>query len=207
MSAVDVHVLVSPDWPRALLERALASLDGAPVAVHLTDYRGHLGEARARGYRQGHAPYVMFLDADDELIPAGLPAAIAALESDPALCGVYGAEERVHQDGRRTLHSDPRWCPIAQLVRTSAQHNACLMRRAAVLPYLAETARLPVRSNRLLRGLMIQSGPWRAIPDPLYRWHLREGTLRSIPRPDIDRAITQRLTPILATAKRRQGQA
>lgn len=205
LNPVDLFILRSDDWPADLFARALASTEGQPVNVHVVPYRGgQNGRDRAHGYRQGSAPYVAFLDADDELIPGGLAALLAALESDPSLCGAYGIEERMHPDGRVTCHRDQQWSPVAQLTRAGALHNATLKRRAAVLPYLDESSGYGMRSDRLLRGLMVQYGPWRAVPVPVYRWHLREGTLRSVPQPHIDRAVTQRLAPILMSAAKRR---
>lgn len=165
-------------------------------------YTGNNGADRAHGYRQGTAHYVTFLDADDELIPGGLATLLDALESDSRLCGAYGGEEQRHPDGQGTRHQDRVWSPIAQLTGASAMHNGSLKRRSAVLPCLDESARLSLRSDRLLRGLMTQHGPWQSVPVPVYRWYLREGTLRSIPTPHVDRAVAQRLAPILMSASR-----
>ena len=200
---IDLHIPVSDDWPRDLFDRALASTEGEPVNVHIVPHHGHDGKARATGYRQGSAPYVAFLDADDELIPGGLAALSAILDANPSLCGAYGAEEQIHPDGRAATHFDYAWSPVRQLCRATAQHNAILMRRAAVLPYLNETAQLPIRSNRLLRGLITQHGRWQACQTPSYRWHLRDGSLRTQPAPGIDAAITRRLTPILMAAHKK----
>lgn len=202
MNPIDLHILRSDDWPADLFARALASTEGQPVNVHVVPYTGTLGRNRAHGYRQGTAPYVAFLDADDELIPGGLSALLVALESDPTLCGAYGGEERVSPDGAAKIAMDRAWSPVAQLTRGDAMHNAALMRRAAVLPWLDEIAGYGGRSNRLLRGLITHYGPWQAVPVLTYRWYLREGTLRSHPLPQIDRAVTQRLAPILMSASR-----
>ena len=203
MSPIDLHILHSPGWHIDLFERAIASTEGEPVNVHIVPYAGNAGADHAHGYRQGTAPYVTFLDADDELIPGGLAALAAILDANPSLCGAYGAEERIWPDGRTELRSDQKWSPIAQITRTSAMHNAILMRRSAVMPHLAETAKLPVRSNRLLRGLIVQHGPWQACQTPSYRWHLRDGSLRTQSAPGIDAAITRRLTPILMAAHKK----
>lgn len=202
---IDLHILHSPGWHPELLDRAIASTEGESVTIHVVPYEGHLGKARANGYRQGVAPYLAFLDADDELIPGGLAALAAILDANPALCGAYGAEERLRPDGRTEQRSDQQWLPIAQLTRASAMDNAILMRRTAVMPHLDEAANLALRSNRLLRGLVTQHGPWQACQVPTYRWRLRDGSLRTQPAPGIDAAITRRLTPILMAAHKRQN--
>lgn len=194
---IDLHILRSEDWPEHLLERALASTEGQPVNVHVAPYTGVLGRDRAHGYLQGSAPYVAFLDADDELLAGGLEALLSALESDRSLCGAYGGEEIIHPDGRVEYRQDARWSPVAQLTRSSAMHNGCVMRRSAIMPHLIEIEGYQGRANRLLRGLIVQSGAWQAVQAPVYRWYLREGTLHTMPLPAMDRAVTRRLAPIL----------
>lgn len=205
MQPIDLHIPVSDDWPRDLLERALASTDGEPVNVHIVPYSGHDGRARAEGYSRGTAPYLAFLDADDELIPGGMATLAAVLDSNPALCGAYGAEEHQHPSGLRTMQADARWSPIAQLTATGHLHAGAIMRREAVSAHLKEIARCPRHANRLLRGLITQHGPWQANQVPSYRWHLRDGSLRTQPAPGIDTAITRRLAPILMAAHKRQN--
>ncbi len=199
---IDLHILRSDDWPPDLFERAMASTEGQPVNVHVAPDTGVLGRDRAHGYRQGIAPYVAFLDADDELIAGGLEALLEALESDRSLCGAYGGEERIHPDGRVEYREDARWNPVAQLTLASAMHNGCVMRRSAIMAHLREIESYRGRANRLLRGLIVQSGAWQAVRTPVYRWHLRDGALHTIPLPAMDRAVTRRLTPILMAARR-----
>lgn len=195
---IDVHLLVSADWPRGLLDRALASAKHPALALHVMPYTGVIGRDRAAGYRRGTAPYVTFLDADDELVPEGVLALAAALEGAPDAPAAYGAERRIRADGGSTIHAEERWCPITQLTGGGGPHNAILMRRDAVMPHVAEIANWPIRSDRLLRGLITQSGSWLPVPSAeTYRWHLRDGTLRTRPAGDIDRAITQRIAPLL----------
>jgi hypothetical protein len=204
MQPIDLHIPVSHDWPRDLLDRAIASTDGEPVNIHVVPYQGHDGQARAHGYSQGRAHYVAFLDADDELIPGGMAALLDLLDTDPSLCGAYGAEEHITPAGR-ALHSDPHWRPLDQLLGRSHLHAGAIMRRTAAAPHLPEISTHPRHANRLLRGLITQHGSWQACQAPTYRWHLRDGSLRTQPVPDIDTAITRRLTPILMAAHKRQN--
>jgi hypothetical protein len=204
MEPVDLHVLVSPDWPAALLDRALASTAGAPCQVWLAPWLGEgEGASRAAAYRLGQAPYVAWLDADDELIPGGMAALVAALEARPDACGAYGGEERVYAGGRLERAMDERWDPIAQLCLASGQHNAVVMRRQAVLPWLGELSAFTPRSNRLLRGLVTASGPWVCVPVLAYRWYRdRPCSLGAAPTPALDRSITRRLAPLLCRLDR-----
>lgn len=177
MARIDLLLLDGAAWRPEAFARALASTAGHPVNVHLVPWLGEYGVSRAAGCHAGTAPYLAFLNADDELIPGGLAALLEVLESDPTLCGAYGGEEQVAVDGSVTVRLDRTWDPLAQLTATNAQHNGCLMRRAAVMPYLAEMATAGIYCNRLLRGLMVQSGPWRAVEVPVYRWFVRPDAL------------------------------
>lgn len=190
---VDLHVLRSPDWPDNLLDRALESARYAPANVHVVPWERHHGRARAAGYLNGRAPYVGFLDADDEIIPEGLERLIDALASNPRACGVYGAEQRIREDGATRVMPCPAYYPGLLLECSGALHNAVLMRRDLVERCLGETAELPLRSNWLLRALLARWGPWQGVDAVAYRWHLRAGTLRLLPAPGIERRIVQAL--------------
>lgn len=190
---VDLHVLRSPDWPDELLDRALESARDAPVNVHLVPWERHHGRARASGYLKGGAPYVGFLDADDEVFPEGLDRLVEALASKPRACGVYGREERIREDGSARIVPAAPYHPSLLLACAGPLHNAILMRRELVERFLGETAELPLRSNWLLRGLVARWGQWQAVDAVAYRWHIRPGSRRLEPAPGIEGRIMQAL--------------
>lgn len=194
MAPIDLLLLDGANWHYDAFMRALASTVGHPVNVHIVPWLGEYGASRAAGCRCGTAPYLAFLNADDELIPGGLTALLEALEADPALCGAYGGEERVAAEGTVTRHMDRVWHPLEQLTATNAQHNGCLMRRRAVMPHLADMTTAGIYCNRLLRGLMVQSGPWRAVEVPVYRWFVRPDALHT----HRDDALFARITRLMA---------
>lgn len=74
---IDVHVCVSERTPKAWVSRCLESVQAAIaraqsciVTLHqVPAVEGHLGQARANGYRQGNAPYVTYVDDDDWIEP------------------------------------------------------------------------------------------------------------------------------------------
>ena len=92
---IDLHILISRDtperWVDHALDMAMRAVTRAPVPVtlHVIDGEpGHIGRARARGYAQGSAPYVTFVDDDDWLDAeafAGL-AEVLALNPPAVLC-------------------------------------------------------------------------------------------------------------------------
>ncbi|MCK7579774.1 MAG: hypothetical protein MZV65_31535 [Chromatiales bacterium] len=207
MPPIDLHILRSRRLAyRSVRARSMASTEGQPVNVHVVPYAGHAGQARAEGYRHGNAPYVAFLDADDELLAGGMDALLNVLEADSTLCGAFGGEERVAENGRVAVYMDRVWSPHRHRVTGApAPHNAILMRREAVTPHLNEIAAYPCRADRLLRALVTQYGPWRAVPVPAYRWYLRAGTLRSRQLPDDQRlALRRRIDSVLRVAERRE---
>ena len=95
MAALDVHVAVLPQTPAEWVARCLSSVEAAasrapfPVHVHVVDgVPGHVGKARERGYACGSAPFVTYVDDDDEVLPEGF--AMLPLERNPA--AVFTAE-------------------------------------------------------------------------------------------------------------------
>lgn len=199
---IDLQLLDGSDWRPADFARALASAAGQPVNVHIVPWLGEYGRSRADGCRAGTAPYLAFLNADDALIPGGLAALLAVLESDASLCGAYGGEERIHDDGTVRTRMERQWNPVAQLTASGAQHNGCLMRRSAVMPHVDEMATAGIYSDRLLHGLMVQSGPWRAAEVMVYRWFVRSDALHTEDDPERGIKVVQRLAPILMARAR-----
>ena len=71
---IDLHILISRDTPERWVDHSLdmamraVTRASVPVTFHVLDGEpGHIGRARARGYAQGSAPYVTFVDDDDWL--------------------------------------------------------------------------------------------------------------------------------------------
>jgi glycosyltransferase involved in cell wall biosynthesis len=96
--------------------------------------------ARNRGMAEGHAPLVLFLDADDRLRPDALERLAAALEHDVTLAAAYGeatvidASGRVAGTGRRPWFTHR---PSGNVVRPLLGRNflyvgAVMARREAV---------------------------------------------------------------------------
>lgn len=92
MTALDLHVLVMDYTPRAWLEQCRASIAEAaaavdfPVHVHyVPGVVGHIGLARQRGYAQGSAPFMTYVDDDDYVLPHAFACLEGAMRSDPAV--------------------------------------------------------------------------------------------------------------------------
>ncbi len=86
---VDVHVLHCYE-PTEWVQGCLDSLHAEPVTVYLRPgIKGKVGLARARAFACGNAPYVAFVDADDEVVDGAFSAALEVLDSRPEVVSTY----------------------------------------------------------------------------------------------------------------------
>ena len=87
------------------------------------------GVARARnnGWRRAETPYVLFLDADDRLVPGALALLRAPLEADPTLGFAYG-RMRFFGDWEGELRFPP-YDPYALLYRHTIGLSALVRRQ------------------------------------------------------------------------------
>jgi glycosyltransferase involved in cell wall biosynthesis/SAM-dependent methyltransferase len=91
-----VEILVvddgSPDHPREVVARYPS------VRYVYQDNRG-LAAARNTGLRESHSPYVVFLDADDRLLPDAVAAGLRCFTAHPECAFVSGGFLRIGLDG------------------------------------------------------------------------------------------------------------
>ena len=161
-----VEVVVVDDGSTDAPEEVVARYPG--VQLVRQDNRG-LSAARNTGLARCTGALVLFLDADDLLVPGGLSAALAAATAHPEAAVVYGAHVRTGPDGRTvtaTVHvpAEPD-AAHAQLLRGNpiGMHASAVFRRTAVVDaggfdehlragedydlYLRLAAEHPVRSH------------------------------------------------------------
>lgn len=105
--AIDFHMLTLDRTPRALVDRAVASVEAAiarsPIPVHfhlLQGVLGHIGEGRAKGYAVGTSPYVVCMDDDDAVEPHAFEVIAPHLTDDRD--AVFPSQWVIMEDGRRT---------------------------------------------------------------------------------------------------------
>lgn len=142
--------------------------------------------ARNAGLRASHGSHVLFLDADDELLPGALAAVCTVFRSDPCVTVVIGARLSCWPDGREKRHAPPRRIDTDPCRRVAAylldktlavSHGAIAARRnlAEDRPYpeaLRGREDIPVWANWLARGCI------RTIDTPLVRIHKSSASLR-----------------------------
>ena len=135
---IDVHLLTLNE-PAEWREACIASLDGAPIQLHvLPGIPGRIGEARAAGYAQGTLPLVSFVDPDDLYEPSAFTQLADALDACPQAVMAYS----------RWQHANS----------ASHVHGLIVMRRSAVEAVLKETTDLNNFADWLLTLLVAKRG-------------------------------------------------
>jgi hypothetical protein len=204
---VDTHVLLMPNTNQTWWADSRKSLDVEPINLHLLDgVPGHVGRARANGFRVGHAPYVSCVDPDDLVIPGAFQACIDALEKNPQACGAYTDEELIDKDGEplgEGLWSGRPWNPLLQL-EPKYLHHIFVMRREFVLPHLNELeSKWPHLAEFVLKGLLCAHGPWLHVNRTGYRWRVHDqGSHKAYPIMGVY-AARWRIIPTLYQAARK----
>lgn len=138
----DYEVLVindgSTDASHDVLERCATKFAGRPLRI-VHQANAGLSAVRNRGAQLAAGGYLIYLDADDELLPDALEQLRAAPMADrPAM--IVGGHVSVHTSGREKLHAQPSLpvlkedCFLAFLRKQIALSNgAVAMRRDVVL--------------------------------------------------------------------------
>jgi glycosyltransferase involved in cell wall biosynthesis len=185
--ATDVELIVVNDGSTDTTSAVLAEYAVRHPQLRVIE-QANAGAAAARnhGIRQSHGPYILLLDADDELLPDALAKLRAVLEEHPKAGMVLGAQITVYPDGRERLRlptAVPSVSPV-QLAkrylldkRISISHGCSLFRRDLLLQRLYPESLRGGEDVAVFAFLLVRA-PVATTRAPLARIHKHADSLR-----------------------------
>jgi hypothetical protein len=188
---LDIHVLIMPGED---VSRTITNLEQFDfIKVHVIEgVKGNIGQARAVGFSKGNAPFVSYVDPDDDVYAYNLATVINRLSVNKQLSGICTAEfcnNRVVKKSHPYYPKDREVLKAWSAVRFA--HHLNVFRREAVELYYA---RLSTWSNwpemALISAMCLEGHELAFFSTPCYHWKLRENSAhRSIPVPAEVKAI------------------
>jgi hypothetical protein len=182
---IDIHIIPAPG-NEASYARQLERLKHPLVNVQIAEYvTGNMIEARWRGFSIGSAPYVSWVDDDDEIVDLSWLERAVRLLDDQTIAAVY-PRWRGTMNGK-LLHetsglpfSPTRFLQAPALIDP---HHLTIMRRVNVISMLSDVrSRFPVmmkNQERLLTIGQLRYGRLVALKEMAYEWKVREGSART----------------------------
>ncbi|MFJ9039124.1 glycosyltransferase family 2 protein [Streptomyces sp. NPDC102406] len=181
----NIEIIISDDHstdatPR--VARELAAADERITYLRLPENSGGCSAPRNRALDIARAPYLMFLDSDDELPPHAVASLLAAHRERPDIDFAMGAVERVRVDtGRTSL-----WMP--HLVAERRTVDGIESEPGLFFEHLS-TSKMYARAFLDRHGLRFPEGihyedqlfsaqayclakAFTVIPEPVYRWYI-----------------------------------
>lgn len=191
----DCELLVVDDGSTDATPQLLAETGALhpPGFRHIRQDNAGAAAARNAGLRLSRGEYLLFLDADDEMLPGALDAVCAAVQARPHASVLLGGRVTRRADGREKYHpppaalaSDPRERLADYLLRKKIGmgHGSTVVRRELIArrPY-PESLRggedIPVFAHLFVQG------EFGTIAQSLVRVHKHADSLRHF-RPDSD---------------------
>jgi hypothetical protein len=181
---IDVHMIPSPGFERGFAEQ-VERLAHPLIRVQTGEFvLGDMLEARSRAYALGSAPYVSWVDPDDEVLDTSwIAGAVELMEADPTVAVVY-PRWIATRDGkivsRIPIHV---WDP-ANFNRGSKPvgHTFSIMRRANVAQTFADlkrrTSSFQNRVDILLVHSQMRYGRCVSESTVAYNWKLQPSSGR-----------------------------
>ncbi len=136
-----------------------------------------LARTRNLGIREAAGRYVSFLDADDLLEPTFLDRTVSVLEADPSIafasCWLAGF-------GESSFLWTPTSCDFPHLLAEDTVCTAALTRKDALVAVGGFDADMPVSGYEdwdLAIGIVERGLPGRIVPEVLFRYRIRPGSM------------------------------
>lgn len=188
----DCELLVVDDGSTDATPQLLAEAEALhrPGFRHLRQDNAGAAAARNAGLRLSRGDYLLFLDADDELLPGALDAVCAAVQAQPRASVFLGGRVTRRADGREKYHPPPaalapdlceRLADYLLRKKIGMGHGSTIVRRELIArrPY-PESLRggedIPVFAH------LFAQGEFGTIAQPLVRIHKHADSLRHLAR-------------------------
>lgn len=169
---LDIHMLqlrATEPW----YQQARASLDAQAANFYIVPGSPlGPGPARAGAFRLGNAPYVAWVDDDDELAPSAAEVAVAYLDAHPEVVAIYSNIDHYSEDWRFIRRTDRlEWSAWRMIHKITETLHWGVWRRAVIAPYVAALATEHRWADwYYLNCMAALHGPLARLPEPLYRW-------------------------------------
>ncbi len=171
----------SSDETPAVLEQYRMRFPNGLVSVR--QLNAGVSAARNRGIDLACGEFVLFLDADDRLLPGGLELLMAASRRQPDADLIIGG--RQVDTGRRIKHRYNHQLPRDRAARFMASLenridicNGCFMVRRAVLENIRYPEKMHNMEDPVFRGLLFANLDASCFPDPVMVCFRHPGSLR-----------------------------
>lgn len=154
----------------------------APEALYLRRQRGGPAAARNAGIEASRAPFIAFLDADDEWLPDKIERQLAAMHRWPNVLLVAGPTLRRYSDGRTVAPPTPALCTpdtpqnlLPALLRENFLSTpAVMVRRAGLTPAMRFPQGLRFAEDYVLWTRIAAAGPCVYLGEPLATAYMSE---------------------------------
>jgi len=150
---IDVHVLIRDNPNPEHLAQCLGSLEGQPINLHTLPWEpGHIGRGRIRGYAQGSAPWVCYVDDDDAVDDDLFQIAAPLLDES---VGALSTNERALGDTAFERYGGVARFALNKCV--SLSEHLCIFRRDLLLPLLPLYKDCPRGGDQVVLRAYIQA--------------------------------------------------
>lgn len=168
----------SPDNGHEIAQR-LAAADGRILPVQRTN--GGLPAARNTGLDHAKTDYVLFLDADDRILPDAIKRHLEAFQAFPNAAMVFGSNYNIDVNGARRSENkvpEENVTREALAMRVTPCSSQCLYRRSALLKVGGANESLRSAEDIDLNLRLISLGEIRSFPEFVmeYRQHPNQMT-------------------------------